>query len=309
MTTDDSSKTRSELIGELVRLRRRVADFEEPSPAQARPPDGSAARRCDPSADGPETWYRLDDESSQSVAVDLPDHPLPDAAPSVRRRFAEQVLLARERDRRLVACEIHDGLIQDATGALMHVEAALESGQVGPGSAREQIARALSLLRKVVGEGRRLVGSLRPAVLEEHGVVAAIERLTREQPPGGPSIELVAGALPERLDPVLETAVYRIAQEAIANVRRHSGSERAEVRLFPANDRIQIEIRDWGVGFDLARVDEQRLGIQGIRERARLLGGRARIDGAPGKGTRVFVDLPLAYASGGTAITNDRSIE
>ena len=309
MTTDDSLKTRSELIGELVRLRRRIADLQQAHPSEAAQTGGPAPRQCAPCGDGTMTWYLVDAEAPQSPAPEFAEHRLPDAEASVRRRFMEEVSQVCERDRRLVACEIHDGLVQDATGALMHLEAVLETGQVAPGPAREQIAVALGLVRKAVGEGRRLIGGLRPAVLDEFGVVAAIERLIREQPTGGPSIELIVGVPPERLESLLETAVYRIVQEAIANVRRHSGSDRAEVRLSRASDRIHIEIRDWGQGFDPARVEEQRLGLQGIRERARLLGGRGEIDSAPGEGTRVFVELPLAYACEGTAITNDRSIE
>ena len=243
------------------------------------------------------------------IAIDLTEHQSTEQEETARRRLKEDVLRSQEWDRRLVAYEIHDGLVQEATGAQMHLEAALEIGQVPPGPARDQIELALELVRRAVSEGRRLISGLRLPVLEQSGVVAAIECLIKEQPQDGPSIEFIADVQFERLEALLETTIYRIAQEAITNVRRHSKSDRAEIRLSQKNDRIQIEIRDWGVGFDPAHIERERLGLEGIRERARLLRGRAEIDSAPGEGTRVFVDLPLAYPAGEAAITNDRSTE
>lgn len=225
------------------------------------------------------------------------------------RPSIEDLLRAYEQDRRLIAYEIHDGLVQDAFGAQMHLEALLETGQVPPGPAHEGIQLALNLVRRAVGEGRRLICGLRPADLDEFGVVAALESLVEEQSAGGLSIQFTADVQSERLEPLLESAIYRIAQEAITNVRRHSKSDRAEIRLTQPNDRIRMEIRDWGVGFDPGGVEGKRLGLRGIRERARLLRGRAVIDSAPGEGTRVCVDLPVAPSPEEPAITNDRSVE
>ena len=243
------------------------------------------------------------------MVIDLAGHSPSEPEDSARRRGREDLRRAEEWDRRLLAYEIHDGLIQEVTGAHMHLEALLEGGAFPPGPARDKIELALGLVRRALGEGRRLIGGLRLPVVEESGVVAAIERLIEEQPQGGPSIELIADVPPERLEPRMEGTLYRTAQEAITNVRRHSKSDRAEIRLSRADDRVRIEIRDWGVGFDPARVEGKRVGLEGIRERARLLRGRAEIDSAPGEGTRVCVELPLAYPEGEAAIINDRSTE
>ena len=99
----------------------------------------------------------------------------------------------------------------------------------------------------------------------------------------------------ERLEPLLEATIYRIVQQAINNIQRHSRAERAEIRLTQQGDWIHLEIQDWGIGFDPSSVSEDRFGLQGIRERARLMRGRAVIDSAPGKGTQINVDLPVAY--------------
>jgi DNA-binding NarL/FixJ family response regulator len=102
-------------------------------------------------------------------------------------------------------------------------------------------------------------------------------------------------------EPLLEARICRIVQEALANVKRHARSERSATRLMQGNGRlhkgqIETEIEDWDIGFDPAHVTKDRFGLQGIRERVRLLRGRAVISSAPGKGPRVFGDLPVAPA-------------
>lgn len=229
----------------------------------------------------------------------------PDAAdPS----SAEELLRWHEQDRRLIAYEIHDGFVQDATGAMMQLDALLDSGRIAEGRGRQEVDVALRLIRKAVAEARRLICGLRPPILEELGVVSAIEYLVDDQPPGGPSIDLCVDVQFARLEPLLEGTIYRIVQEAITNVRRHSGSDRAEVRLTQEGDRLKMEVRDWGVGFDPNGIQGTRFGLRGISERARLLCGRARIDSSPGKGTRVLVDLPLARPLGKSQL-HDRSSE
>ena len=92
--------------------------------------------------------------------------------------------------------------------------------------------------------------------------------------------------------------MFRIAQESLQNACRHSRSDRIRVELAQRDGRICLDVRDWGVGFSLAAVEEHRFGLQGIRERVRLLDGRVVIESAPGKGTHISVELPLV---GGTA--------
>ena len=149
---------------------------------------------------------------------------------------------------------------------------------------------------KSVVESRRVIEGLRPPLLDKLGAVAAIEYLVGNAGAEEPSIHFTADVNFRRLESLLEVTIYRVVQEAITNIKRHSRSYRAEIRLTEVDDRIRIEIRDWGVGFDPDSVSENRFGLQGIRERARLLHGRAVIDSAPGEGTRIFVDLPLAHA-------------
>lgn len=207
------------------------------------------------------------------------------------------VLLLLEQDRQWIASELHDGLVQNVTGAQMQLEALAHSGKVPAGEARECVLKAVGLLRKAVDEARRLILGLRPPMLEEKGLMGAIKSVLSEGDPSTLKIRFKADVAFRRLDARLETGIYRIVQEAVTNIRRHSKAERAEVRLAQIANRLEIVIRDSGVGFDPARVREKRFGVRGICERARLLGGSARIDSQPGKGTRIAVNLPLAAPS------------
>ena len=95
---------------------------------------------------------------------------------------------------------------------------------------------------------------------------------------------------------MLEGTIFRIVQEALTNIKRHSKASRAEVKLSERDGMIRVEVRDWGVGFDPALVSKDRFGLEGIRKRAELMGGSAEIKTAPGEGTRVCVDLPIQVA-------------
>jgi signal transduction histidine kinase len=209
-------------------------------------------------------------------------------------RTLANLVQSYEQDRRLVAYELHDGLIQEATAAQMRLEALLASEQVTAGPLRQELEVVLGLLRNTIQEARQLIMGIRPPVLEERGLAEALRQLIAGQPPGGPVIELAVSLPSPRLQPLLEATIYRVVQEALSNVRRHSRSERAEVRITQRGDRVEVEVRDWGVGFDPASVNTQRFGVKGMHGRALALHGRAEIQSAPGKGTRVLVDLPLA---------------
>jgi len=196
----------------------------------------------------------------------------------------------------LIAYEIHDGLVQEITGAKMLLESLLQDEEAAPQRMRAEIRQAVELAGRAVVEARRLIEGLRPAVLEEWGVAAAVRKLIRDRGATRPTVEFSADLERERLDPLVEASLYRIVQEAVANATRHSDSDRVQVRLSQVGGRIYLEIRDWGRGFDPERVGANCLGLQGIREQARLLRGRAVIESAPSEGTRILVDLPAREA-------------
>jgi PAS domain S-box-containing protein len=214
------------------------------------------------------------------------------------QQLMEQLLAAHERDRQLVAYEIHDAIVQHVTGSLMHIEgyheACRSAGTTVAADHETAMQRALTLLRATIDEARRLISGLRPPIIDEMGVVAAIDYLVSEQARFGPiPVTFSHNVRFDRLTPLLEGGIFRIVQEALVNVQRHSASPRAEVRFWHEDDRVFIEVRDWGIGFDPEQVTEHRLGLRGIRERAKLLRGAAAIESAPGNGTCVRVELPL----------------
>ena len=143
-----------------------------------------------------------------------------------------------------------------------------------------------------------MIGDLRPMILDEAGVIDAIEHLIAEQQENtGLRIRFSHDVRFDRLDPMLEGAIFRIVQEALNNVKRHAKTESASVRLSDHNGELDVVIHDQGIGFDIASVASDRFGLRGIRERARLFGGDATIETTPGEGTRICVKLPIVPAS------------
>jgi PAS domain S-box-containing protein len=210
------------------------------------------------------------------------------------QRLMEQLLTIHERDRQLIAYEIHDSLIQDVTGALMYLESLREACSPVWQAVGDQFERCCELLRQTIAEARRLISGLRPPIIDEQGIVAAIEYLIGEQSAeGGLHVEFEHDVQFFRLPPLVEGAIFRIVQEALTNIRRHSKAERARISLSDRHQRIRLEIRDWGIGFDPRHVKEHRFGLQGIRERARLLRGHAHVQSIPGCGTSILVDIPI----------------
>lgn len=209
-----------------------------------------------------------------------------------------QLLSLHERDRQLLAYEIHDGLTQYITGAAWQFESFRELQQRDPEGAWQVFEAGLKLLRRSMEESRRLINGLRPAVLQQQGLVAAVEQLIQEsEEQGDPEISLSCDLPLKRWPAALESSICRVVQECLTNARRHSQSRRACVRLDQQGDRIRVDIQDWGVGFALHSVGPDRCGLSGIRERAAAFGGRAVIDSAPGRGTRIYVEFPCAGES------------
>jgi len=201
----------------------------------------------------------------------------------------------QERERKLMAYEIHDGLAQQLTGALFKLQGleVVQEKQDFP-AARKILDDALRLIRESVDEARRLIGGLRPPILDESGIVAAIEYLCGDRrQTSGPQIEFVHQVRFYRLAAPLEVALFRIAQECLTNACRYSQSPKIRVELSQSNNHIHLTVQDWGVGFNPSEVKGNRFGLRGIGERVRLLEGAADINSTPGKGTTITVELPL----------------
>ncbi len=211
------------------------------------------------------------------------------------RLLAEEALLRKllelqERDRKLFSYELHDGLLQYVIGAKMIVDALCRQSTGAQLESAEAVRR---LLGSAIAEGRAMISGLRPMIIDEQGIVGAISYLISDHSNRGIEIRFTHQVQFDRLDSRLEQTVYRIVQEALTNVRRHSGAATAEVDIRQQGQHLLIEIRDAGAGFDPTQIPCDRFGVRGMQERARLFGGTAQIVSAPGQGTTVRVSIPL----------------
>jgi PAS domain S-box-containing protein len=235
-----------------------------------------------------------DPRHAMIIATDVTEERLATEALEKERRLLRQLLELHESERRLAAYDIHDGFAQQLTGALFRLQGLRDVHARDPGAAWKALDAATALIARSVNEARRLISGLRPPILDEDGVVAALEYLACEQTADeAPTIEFEHDVAFKRLAPPLETAIFRVVQESLNNACRHSRSDRIHVTLSQADNRIRISVQDWGVGFDSTQATDHHFGLQGMRERVRLLGGHIVIDSSPGVGTRIDVELPL----------------
>jgi signal transduction histidine kinase len=223
------------------------------------------------------------------VSMNVTDRKDAEAALLAKQEVLKQLYESQENERRLVAFELHDGPIQYVTAALLHLDALRASLPDKP----VEMELALHLLRKALEDSRRLMNGIRPPVLDESGLIPAIEQLIAQETSESCKIEFVHDGEVSRFAPSLESAIYRIVQEGLTNARKHSGSEVVRITLAESDRRIRLEIQDWGAGFDPANVAGHRGGLKGFAERVRLAGGDLKIDASPGKGTRIVVELPM----------------
>jgi PAS domain S-box-containing protein len=226
---------------------------------------------------------------------DITERKQAQAALAREHQTLKHLLQSSDHERQVIAYEIHDGLAQQLAGAIMQFQTYAHLKETKPKDAARAYDAATTMLGQAHFEARRLISGVRPPILDESGVAAAVAHLVNEQRlENGPTIELLSDVEFTRLAPILENAVYRIVQEGLNNACKHSKSPRVRVELVQHGDRLHIKVRDWGVGFQPAEIEEGRFGLHGIRERARLLGGNAAVASTPGKGTSVAVELPLA---------------
>jgi PAS domain S-box-containing protein len=233
-------------------------------------------------------------EGFVELVDDITDRKRAEEALAKEHRNLRYMLRSSDYERQLIAYEIHDGLAQQLAAAIMQFQAYGHLKDTQPKQAAKAYDAGLTMLQQGHFEARRLIAGVRPPILDESGVVEAVAHLVHEQGRDqGPKIEYHSRVDFDRLDPTFENAIYRIAQEALTNACMHSKSERISVSLLQREDRLRIEIRDWGVGFDPKTGPKNRFGLEGIRQRARLLGGKCNIRSKAGKGTRITVELPV----------------
>jgi signal transduction histidine kinase len=214
------------------------------------------------------------------------------------RALAKQVIEAGDRERASIARELHDSTAQ--TLAALLLELSVLAGENADPRLNSRIARVRAIVGDVLDEVRLLAHTVHPRVLDDLGLVAALQLLARESMDRGSSlVEYVGPTKVEPLDPACGSALYRVAQEAVGNAMRHAQAGTISIRLNVRNAEAELEIEDDGIGFVLADVERRRpgMGLFTMRERAALVGGRLTIQSDAGRGTRVVATVPLSAAS------------
>lgn len=211
----------------------------------------------------------------------------------LRERYVSGVIVAQENERQRIARELHDSTSQSLTSLLVGLQNLKLAGDDAT------LGSHIDELRGIVGqtleEVRALSWRLRPSALDDLGLISALQRYIQDyQARYAIQVDYVVRGIEGRLPAEMETSIYRIVQEGLTNVARYAQADHASVMLSRRNGVIRVIVEDDGVGFDPAAVrrNNKSLGLQGIRERAGLLGGALTIESQPGQGTSLFVEIP-----------------
>jgi signal transduction histidine kinase len=194
-------------------------------------------------------------------------------------------------ERQRLAGDIHDTIAQGFTSVIMLIQAA--EGEIGsdPDGARRHLRLAAETARENLADARALVTALAPAQLDGGKIDDALRRLADQAADLGAATDVEVSGSPRPLDTAAEVMLLRVSQEALANVRKHSGARQAQIRLSYAPESVRLEICDDGMGFDPAATNGG-YGLRGMRARVGEAGGQLTVRSAPGEGTSVSVEVP-----------------
>lgn len=210
-------------------------------------------------------------------------------------RFAARMIEAQEGERRRLAGDVHDGISQRLLGLWYHLDAAASAP--GTAEAAGELAAARELAGAALGEARAAIAALRPPVLDDLGLEAALRGLGGSVP--GAQVEVDLQPCP--LAPHVELTLYRIAQEALNNAAKHAEATQVLVQLYPRGEEAVLVVGDDGAGFDPSLpASRHSYGLLGMGERAEMVGGTLTIRSRPGQGTKLTVVVPALAPGSGT---------
>jgi signal transduction histidine kinase len=218
----------------------------------------------------------------------------------VRDQLLQETLTAQEEERRRVARELHDETCQSLTALLANMAAAELSL---PADSHARLGELRAAVVTTLQEVNRIVLDLRPTLLDDYGLVPALSWYAGQRLPAGTRVEVGTVGSAVRLPSNVETVLFRIGQEAIANIGKYARASRVQINLLcadgEAESTVTLQIEDDGCGFDADRIERysltgrRHLGLVGMEERVGLVGGRLEMRSAPGKGTRICATVPL----------------
>ncbi len=216
------------------------------------------------------------------------------AAAEAERRVARSLLDAQEDERRHIARELHDDLSQRMALHVIELETLAEQLPPHVPGAKPQAEALANSMRSTAASLHRISRRLHPALLERVGLLAAMQSFASELDEyQGVQIQLDATGLDDRLPPEVELCVFRVFQEALQNVVRHSGVKAAQVNCWRDRSEVRLRVEDRGCGFDPGIAAAEGIGLVGMRERARQCGGRMSLQTTRGRGTRLEVTIPV----------------
>ena len=250
--------------------------------------------------DGSPMWASMSARATYDVAGEIVGYEGTMVDITARKRAEEALREIRDTERRRIARELHDVVLQDLTYALqsMQVVRAIPGGV----DRDEEAARQMEALKRAVGGLRDAIYDLRTENVREHSLVRSLESIVElnRQMGGGRTLELVVDEnFPKEVSAAAGIEVVRVVQEALVNVRRHSGARRATVSLGVADDEIRVEIEDDGQGF--GPETSPGIGLTGMHERVHGLGGKLQVASEEGVGTRVSLRVKLPALTAGDA--------
>jgi PAS domain S-box-containing protein len=215
--------------------------------------------------------------------------------------LVRRIVAIQEEERRRVAYEVHDGFTQTAAASYRRLQTFAEHHRPESEEDREDLEDAIALVRRTVEEARSVIANLRPTTLDDFGLATAIQMQIEELQTQGfeASYEDTLGE--ERLSSTLEVNLFRVAQEALSNVRKHAKTDRVCVAIGCHEGVVRLKVRDWGRGFRPSGVrgnagPGEKVGLSSMRDRVALLGGSLQIRSEVGLGTSVVAEIPLLAA-------------
>ncbi|MCC4117306.1 cache domain-containing protein [Aromatoleum toluclasticum] len=233
------------------------------------------------------------------MALNISEHQLADRR---LKALAQRIVTSHEEERTRVARDLHDGLSQLLVSVKFHLELAKERALAGRDDVAEHIAKGLDGLGVAIGEIRSISHNLRPSLLDNLGLSAALQQLLDEfRVRTGIIVDADIGKVDLLADEAGATTLYRIAQEALTNIERHAGAHHIRLALVAERGTVRLVIADDGRGFDTARIDHPRsggIGLRNMRERIEHHGGELAVSSVPGH-TELSASLPCPNAKKG----------
>jgi signal transduction histidine kinase len=224
------------------------------------------------------------------------------------KALSRRLVEAQEAERKNVACKLHDEIGQALTAVQLNLQAMLQSPDINGLTPR--LEESLRVVELVLEQVRDMSLNLRPSILDHLGLEPALRWYTHRQAARVElKVQFHSNSLERRLDPVIETECFRVAQEAVTNVARHARASLMAVNLHTKDSRLHLHVRDDGIGFDVASAREQAvrgasLGLLSMEERARQAGGGLEFKSTPGQGTEVQAWFPLKWQTSPSASEN-----